>query len=367
MQNKVVVQILRAPIGGIRKHVFDILEHFSAKDVQQVFITNIADADASVPEYRNLKTFNISIKDKPELNDLFNIIHTYRILKTLNVSVIHGHGAKGGIYARVLAYLLGAKCMYTPHGGSIHRVYGKIKNKIYDLIELMLVPFTDVYLFESNYTRNEFVKNICDPKDKSIVNYNGVDIPEAKAQKIYQAGSKLHLASFGLLRELKGHDIAIRTCAMLMEAKIPFHYTIYGSGEKRGALLALIAKLNLRDCVSIVNYSGNVLEEMLKFDFIWHPSRFESFGYVPAEAMSVRVPVITSNEGGLKEVVSEECGYVSIENTPESYFAIIRGLYARDAGLAGRVERGLAKVEGSFSKRGMLKGVEDIYKLLFFS
>jgi glycosyltransferase involved in cell wall biosynthesis len=358
---KVIVQILRAPIGGIRKHVFDILEYFSDKNVELVFITNIDDSDAKIPAYSNLKTFNITIKDKPELNDLFNLIKIYKILKTFNVDVIHGHGAKGGIYARVLAFLLGAKCIYTPHGGSLHRVYGKVKNKIYDLVELFFVPFTNIYLFESHYTHNEFVNNVTDPKTKSVVNYNGVDIPTFRAQKIYKAGNKLHLASFGLLRELKGHDIAIRTCAMLVKANIPFFYIIYGSGEEHDSLVDLIAELQLQEHVKIVDYSGNVLEEMLKYDFIWHPSRFESFGYVPAEAMTVGVPVIVSSVGGLKEVVDESCGYISKENTPEEYFEILRLLFAGDSELSGKIERGLGKVSEKFSKQAMLKGIEGRY------
>lgn len=361
MVNKVVVQVLRAPIGGIRKHVFDILEYFSADGVQQVFITNTGDSDAELPVYKNLKIFNVTIRDRPELADISNILKTYKILKQYNVSVIHGHGAKGGIYTRILAFLLGAKCIYTPHGGSVHRVYGKIKNKIYDLIELVFMLFTDVYLFESNYTRDEFVKNIYDPKEKSVVNYNGVEIPLLKAQKTYKPGEKLRLASFGLLRELKGHDIAVRTCAMLVKTNIPFAYTIYGSGEERDSLLRLIEELGLQGLVSIVDYSGNVMKEMLKYDFIWHPSRFESFGYVPAEAMSIGIPVISSNEGGLKEVVGEDCGYVSVENSPESYFAILKKVFEGDPDLFSKIENASLKVASNFSKSTMLKKIAEIY------
>jgi glycosyltransferase involved in cell wall biosynthesis len=113
--------------------------------------------------------------------------------------------------------------------------------------------------------------------------------------------------------------------------------------------------------VKIVDYSGNVLEEMLKYDFIWHPSRFESFGYVPAEAMTVGVPVIVSSVGGLKEVVDESCGYISKENTPEEYFEILRLLFAGDSELSGKIERGLGKVSEKFSKQAMLKGIEGRY------
>ncbi len=360
---KVVVQILRAPIGGIRKHVFDILESLSTKDVQQVFITNTSDTDAKLPTYANLKIYNIAINDKPELKDLLNLIKAYKILKQYNVTAIHGHGAKGGIYARALSFLLRSKCIYTPHGGSLHRVYGKLKNKIYDLIEFCLVPFTDVYLFESKYSCNEFTKNICDPKGKSIVNYNGVDIPEKKALKIYRAGEILNIASFGLLRELKGHDIAIRACAMLAHGKIPFEYTIYGRGEEKDALLTLIKELGLANSVFIKDYAVNVLDEMLKYDFVIHPSRFESFGYVPAEAMSLGIPVISSAEGGLKEVVDEECGYVAKINEPETYFLILKKLYEGDPDLNRKIDRASSKVATRFSKSTMLKKIAEIYSI----
>lgn len=359
---KVVVQILRTPIGGIRKHVFDILESVSVSDAQQIFITNTTDTDAELPQYANLKTYNIAIHDQPHLKDLGNIFQIYKILKSYKVDVIHGHGAKGGIYARILSFLLGhAKCIYTPHGGSLHRVYGKLKNKIYDLVELVFMPLTDVYLFESKYSCNEFTKNVGDAKNKSIINYNGVDIPAKKAVNIYKAGEKLKLASFGLLRHLKGHDIAIEACAMLARENIPFEYTIYGRGEEEATLLALIEKYGLHDSVHIKNYSGNVLEEMLKFDFIIHSSRFESFGYVPVEAMSLGVPVVVSAEGGLKEVVDDECGYVAVDNKAETYFTILKKIYTGDQDLEKKIQSASSRVEMLFSKSSMLKKITEIY------
>jgi glycosyltransferase involved in cell wall biosynthesis len=358
---KAVVQILRAPSGGIRKHVFDILNSLEHKDIQQIFITNTNDSDVDLPAMKNLKIFHIDISERPESKDISNIFKIYKLLKSYDITVIHGHGAKGGIYARVISFFLRAKCIYTPHGGSLHRVYGALKNKVYSLIEFCLVPFTDVFLFESNYSYEEFSKNICNSKNKSIVNYNGVDIPSEQAVTFYKAGNKLKLASFGLLRHLKGYDLAIHACGMLAQNNIPFEYSIYGTGEEKETLKALIHKYNLQDRIFIKDYSLNVINEMLRYDFVIHPSRFESFGYVPAEAMSVRVPVIVSAEGGLKEVVDHECGYISQENTVESYYKIMKKIYEGDPSLALKIENGFKKVKTSFSKNNMLKKIEEIY------
>lgn len=362
---KVVVQILRAPAGGIRKHVLDILDNLSNDNLKQIFVTNIKDSDVDLEYLRNNKNiemFHVDILESPGIKDLKNLILIYKILSDKKVDVLHGHGAKGGLYARILSIFMRAKCIYTPHGGSLHRVHGRLKNVIYDLIERFLMLFTDIFLFESNYSAEIFSKNIRDPKSKKVINYNGVDMPEIYSNHLYRGGEKIRFASFGLLRHLKGHDIFIETCRMLKEKGIPFSYTIYGNGEFGLALKELILKYKLSDDIKIFNYSGNVCFEMQKYDFVVHPSRFESFGYVPVEAMSVKVPVIVSHEGGLKEVVDEASGYIAYDNTPASYLVIVEKIFQSDPALAGRIAAAYERVKGRFSKEAMLAKIHGIYQ-----
>jgi len=361
--SKVIVQILRAPIGGIRKHVFDIIEHLSDKDVTQVFVTNVQDSDRVIPHYPNLIILDYPIVDKPQVQDLFNIGELFLELRKLNVDVIHGHGAKGGLYARILSFILKCFCLYTPHGGSLHRVFGKLKNKIYDFIELSLVPLTDTFLFESLYSQTVFNQNITDVTYKSVVNYNGVEIQERIKGTQYQPNQKMNLASFGLLRNLKGHDIFIKACSLIHKKNIPFHYTIFGNGEELNNLQKLVMSYGLNSFVTIQDYCEDTLAEMKKFDFIVHPSRFESFGYVPAEAMSLGIPVISSHEGGLKEVVDDKCGFVSIDNSPESYARVLEQLFNGEVSIDDKIENGIQKVSALFSKEKMLMKIESLYKI----
>lgn len=361
---KTVVQLLRAPAGGIRKHVLDIIDDQSNEKIKQIFITNLNDSDVDLSylkNNKNVEVYHLDIKESPGFSDLKNLISIYKILKNKKVDVIHGHGAKGGLYARVIAPCLRAKCIYTPHGGSLHRVHGKIKNVFYDVIEKLMMPVTDVLLFESKYSSEIYKKNITDGGEKVLINYNGVSLPEEFAHKIYQAGNVMNFASFGLLRHLKGHDIFIECCHLLNMKKIPFTYTIYGSGDFEAELLLLIKKYNLESKIKILNYSPNVYQEMLKFDFIVHPSRFESFGYVPVEAMAVKIPVIASHEGGLKEVVDTQSGYIAYENSPESYLHITEALFHGDPELENKVEHAYERIQELFSKKAMISNIERVY------
>ena len=96
----------------------------------------------------------------------------------------------------------------------------------------------------------------------------------------YQPGMKLKMASFGLLRHLKGHDIVIEACKLLNDQKIDFTYVIFGYGEMHSFLLEKIRLYNLDDKVKIESYTDNILAKMIDFDVIIHPYKFKNNIYV---------------------------------------------------------------------------------------
>ena len=69
--------------------------------------------------------------------------------------MVHGHGAKGGAYAR-LAHAPHAIRVYTPHGGSLHYRWSTPAGFLYLALERMLMRRTDLFLFESAYGRDAF-------------------------------------------------------------------------------------------------------------------------------------------------------------------------------------------------------------------
>ena len=87
--------------------------------------------------------------------------------------MVHGHGAKGGAYAR-LAAAPRALRVYTPHGGSLHYRWSSPTGFLYLALERVLMRRTDLFLFESAYGRDVFRAKIGDPGDRARVVHNGV-------------------------------------------------------------------------------------------------------------------------------------------------------------------------------------------------
>ena len=163
---------------------------------------------------------------------------------------------------------------------------------------------------------------------------------------------------------MKGHDIVINACRILKDKKIPFQYDIYGEGEFYEELKSLIAKLDLKHEITLYNYSGDVENSMMKYDFVVHPSRFESFGYVPVEAMAIGVPVISSQVGGLKEVVTPDTGLINADNSVDQYVAIFEKAFQGQYDLGAIINKARMRVSEKFSLRSMINGLEKIYSQL---
>ena len=73
---KVVVQLLRAPAGGIRKHVLDIIDKLSNDKIKQIFITNIKESDVDLSylaKNKNVEIHHLDIRESPGFGDFKNI------------------------------------------------------------------------------------------------------------------------------------------------------------------------------------------------------------------------------------------------------------------------------------------------------
>src|SRR5690606_34707320 len=99
------------------------------------------------------------------------LAHVVRRAAETNADVLHGHGAKGGAYAR----LAGGSALkaYTPHGGSLFYSPYSPAGIAYFAIERWLRKRTDVALFESEFAEEAFGRFVGDPPFSRVV-HNGI-------------------------------------------------------------------------------------------------------------------------------------------------------------------------------------------------
>lgn len=141
---------------------------------------------------------------------------------------------------------------------------------------------------------------------------NDYDLEEGICQKKMYApnGERLliHISNF---RKVKRVEDVVHIFEKVRQ-EIPSKLILIGDGPERGNIEKLCRDLNLCDDIKSLGKIVNP-EQILKIaDLFLLPSETESFGLAALEAMASKVPVISTNSGGLPEVnVSGFSGYMS--------------------------------------------------------
>jgi colanic acid/amylovoran biosynthesis glycosyltransferase len=156
----------------------------------------------------------------------------------------------------------------------------------------------------------------------------GVDPDKFRRTTSFQPwdGGPLRLFSCGRLSFGKGHQDLIEAVGLLRERGINAHLAIAGEDDVgghgfRSELMALIDKLDLREYVTMLGAVSEhrVLEELQRAHFFVLASHQEALGVAIMEALSCGVPVISTNVGGIPELIDHnQDGYLVAPQNSEA-------------------------------------------------
>ena len=124
----------------------------------------------------------------------------------------------------------------------------------------------------------------------------------------------MHIISVGRCHWIKGYTNALDAMVILKNKKIKFYYTIIASGKDQENILYQIHDLRLNKCVSFINDKlshDEVLKKVSECDLFLLPSLEEGISNAVLEAMALGIPVISTDCGGMGEVIrNSENGFL---------------------------------------------------------
>lgn len=236
------------------------------------------------------------------LGDAMATFQVGRIARRIGFDILHGHGAKGGAYAR-LAPAGNAERFYTPHGGSLHYGPETLNGRIYIAAERFLARRTHGLIFESDYSRRRFETLVGRSTVAERVIPNGVLDPEF--EPVQHRVDAAELLFIGELRHLKGVDVLLDALHRLHRQRTPKPRLVaVGDGPDRDAFIGLAASLGLE---AAVRFPGAMpaRQAFTLGRLLVVPSRAESFPYIVLEAGAAGLPMIASDVGGIPEIVAQ--------------------------------------------------------------
>ncbi len=146
----------------------------------------------------------------------------------------------------------------------------------------------------------------------NFINIKEYDIPREHCVKTKYApnGEKIlvHISNF---RKVKRVDDVVNIFAAIKK-EIPAKLILVGDGPEKAMIEQLCRQLNIAHDVIILGKIADPKEVLSVADLFILPSETESFGLSALEAMAMKVPVISTNSGGLPEVnIEGKTGYLS--------------------------------------------------------
>ncbi|WP_196259009.1 glycosyltransferase family 4 protein [Pelagibacterium limicola] len=299
-----ILQIMRAPVGGLFRHVADLTEALAGMghEVGVVVDSLAGDAqtEARLAALSAFATFGIHRMPMPRVLGVQDVITPLRIRKLardLGVTILHGHGAKGGFGAR-LARVGNSRvsALYTPHGGVLHFDTRSASGAVFMAIERSLLGATDAIIFESAYGQRVFAEKIAAPRCRNAVIHNG--LRKAEFEMVTPAADAADFVFVGELRLLKGIDLLVAALAQLDR---PATLVMAGAGPDEDHLRALIAQHGLADRVSLAGVQP-ARSMFAAGKCVVVPSRAESLPYIVLEAAAAGRPLIATDVGGIAEI-----------------------------------------------------------------
>lgn len=366
-----ILHCLRAPVGGLFRHVLDLAAEQArlGHDVG-ILADSTAENALTATQFRTiapamrLGVVRIPMRRQPGIGDMAAVSAVVKHARGLDLDVLHGHGAKGGAYARLAARALkrgdnAVKAFYTPHGGSLHYDPGSLAGRVLLTIERQLESLASGIIFESTYAAKTYADRIGPLRVPFRAVHNG--LAPADFEPVVPVAGATDLLFVGELRELKGVHILIDAIAALAKTR-SVTATVVGAGQSEAALKAQVERNGLSRQVTFAGAMparaafklGNVMVV---------PSLAESLPYIVLEAAAAELPLIATNVGGIPEIVSGTDTALVEAGSVAALTAAIGEALADPARSAARAGRLRAHVGEAFTVEAMAAAVLDFYQV----
>lgn len=324
-----------------------------------------------VPELKRNPNF---ISDRKALRKIKTIIEEFK------PDIVHTHAAKAGALGRKAAFDCKVPVVvHTFHGHVFHSYFGKFKTEIFRLIEKRLASKSTGIIAISEQQKNELSENYeIAGKDKIEVIPLGFDLNQFQLnweQKRNETRAKYKLsenqiavAIIGRLAPIKNHKLFLDSIEIvnLKTTKEPVFF-IVGDGEMREDIEKQISEIKTKQDIDIrlTSWIHDIKTFNAGMDIICLTSNNEGTPVSLIEAQACNIPVISTDVGGVKDIINEnETGFIIPKNNLVEFAEKLLFLIENEKIRKKMSQNGWSFVKDNFHYQRLVRDMESYYKRL---
>ncbi|MFA7577287.1 MAG: glycosyltransferase family 4 protein [Candidatus Muiribacteriota bacterium] len=343
---KILYAVSAGNVGGGESYTLEILKHID----RNKFYTAVA-APKNTIFYKKACKHCDEIHNIPFFDnfDFYSFIKLGMLMKKFDVT--HSNLNRACLFGGILGKILKKKCIATMHG------IDKVK----------FYRWNDRIITLSKFQYNIYSKIFGENKTLLLLPGIDIDVNSIKSfnlrEKYEISPDELIISVVARLHVLKGHDTIIKTAELLKKDNIKFKMIFIGDGREKRRLQKLSKQ---RGVDNNIIFLGNVPNsaEILKnnSDIVILPSKKENMPISILEAMTLAIPVIASDVGGINEEIDFSELLVQKFDNPEEFYEKIKLLIYNKELKEKVISHNMNKIKNEFSYEKMLKGLVKIYE-----
>lgn len=244
-----------------------------------------------------------------------------QIIKDYKPDIVHTHASKSGAIGRLAASKENVPVIvHTFHGHVFHSYFGKLKTQFYKTIERRLAKKSSAVIAISNLQKNELVNiHKVIPQEKAKVINLGFDLTKFQSNQnkkrsefIAQYAIKedeVCIGIIGRLTNIKNHDMFFQVIDQVVaKSKQKLRVFVIGGGELEKDLMTKASEIESKHAKSIFTFTSWIKDvdvPLARLDIVCLTSHNEGTPVSLIEAQAANVVVMSTNVGGVKDIVDE--------------------------------------------------------------
>jgi glycosyltransferase involved in cell wall biosynthesis len=366
-----VLQVMEATLGGTRRYLEDVVQALGPGS-NHGLVYSLDRADAAFLSLldalraQDWELFEVPMRREIEpLHDARCALELQRIYERFRPDVVHAHSSKAGGLTRIATVGMRRRpgIVYTPNSIAANVSW------IYGVLEKILAQRADLIIAVTVSERDELERLKLLPAERIHIAVPTVSserfAPQDRdaARRALGLGDEPLVVGIGRLTAQKDPLSFVDLIARIRTLVPNVHAIWVGDGELRAAVTQRIGELDLAARVRITGWLEDVRPYIAAANLFVSTSRYESFGYVTAEALAMERPAVATRITGTVDVVTND---TAAQLFPLDDLATATSLATRfltDPAFAAAVaQRGREYVNRAFSVEETRRGLEAAYR-----
>lgn len=315
-KTKILYVITKGNFGGAQRYVFDLATGLPKEqyDVAVAIGTKDGDELKKRLEGSGIRTIPLSAlgRDVSVRKDTESFWTLWQIIKSERPDILHLNSPKAAGLGTLIGRLLRVQnIIVTAHGWTWNEDRSSIQKILIKCVSLVTLMLAHTTITISQRECGQALAIPFAPKKKIVTISNGITPPQTLSRK--DAEEQLGLpfvpmtvtiGAIGELHKNKGFEYLISGYYDLAQDRST-RLVIIGDGEERETLATLIKTLGLSEKVFLVGARKEASQFLSAFDIYTLSSIKEGLPYVLLEAGSAGLPIISTDVGGIRELISD--------------------------------------------------------------